>query len=266
MRRLFIIFGIVALLLVVGASVVVYKARKESVPTTPSFNETLATLPADVKNVSVRIEESMVSLQGGKAESANAVTDMRGDVVFGDLNDDGVDDASFILTQETGGTGVFYYVATALKTEEGWLGTNAVFLGDRIAPEKVSVEYGLVQVFWKEHGAEQSFAEEPKEEKRAFFETYGATLSRVEVPEGSALVAGTLSQEEGVFRFAPCDGVGNVVATSSRARALVEATLVMRGGEGKGAFAVLALAPHSASTTPLSVVSVVRAPERGVCR
>jgi len=40
-----------------------------------------------------------------------------------------------LLTQETGGSGIFYYVAFALNTENGYAGGRTVLLGDRIAPQ-----------------------------------------------------------------------------------------------------------------------------------
>jgi hypothetical protein len=40
-----------------------------------------------------------------------------------------------MITQSTGGTGLFYYVVVALKTKTGYTLTNAFLIGDRIAPQ-----------------------------------------------------------------------------------------------------------------------------------
>jgi hypothetical protein len=49
-------------------------------------------------------------------------------------------DAAFLLQQSNGGSGVFYYVVAAIKTENGYLGTNAMFIGDRIAPQSTNID------------------------------------------------------------------------------------------------------------------------------
>jgi len=43
-----------------------------------------------------------------------------------DLNSDGLMDMVFLLQQENGGSGVFYYVAAAIKSADGYIGTNAM--------------------------------------------------------------------------------------------------------------------------------------------
>ena len=58
-----------------------------------------------------------------------------GNELFKDLNDDGRDDVVFILTEDRGGSGTFFYVVAALNTEAGYLGSHALLLGDRIAPQ-----------------------------------------------------------------------------------------------------------------------------------
>jgi hypothetical protein len=51
------------------------------------------------------------------------------------LNNDGREDVAFIVTQDTGGSGFFYYVVAALHTTSGYVGSEGYFLGDRIAPQ-----------------------------------------------------------------------------------------------------------------------------------
>ncbi len=109
----------------------------------------------DYKNIAYTIDGQEVVLVNGVAETPAApqsitkvVTMYFGNEARGDLNNDGVEDVSFLLTEESGGSGTFYYVVTALGTATGYKGTNAVFLGDRIAPqstyiknEKLTVSY-----------------------------------------------------------------------------------------------------------------------------
>lgn len=102
---------------------------------------------SDAKNTSYIIEGVPVALTNGKAEtqafpgspSSRITTTVFGDPTVGDLNGDGSADAAVILVQKTGGSGVFYYVAAALQTTDGMKGTNAILLGDRIAPQTLEL-------------------------------------------------------------------------------------------------------------------------------
>ena len=58
-----------------------------------------------------------------------------GNEAAGDLNGDGVSDVALLITYDGGGSGTFYYAVAALKTDTGYQGTNAILLGDRIAPQ-----------------------------------------------------------------------------------------------------------------------------------
>lgn len=71
--------------------------------------------------------------------AATITTKYFGNEVETDLNNDGREDVVFLITEETGGSGTFYYVVAALNTETGWIGSQAVLLGDRIAPQTTEV-------------------------------------------------------------------------------------------------------------------------------
>ncbi len=96
----------------------------------------------DYKNAKYTIDGRKVQLKNGSATtetdagSATIVnTKYFGNEIMKDLDEDGRTDIAFILTQETGGSGSFYYVVGALNKESGYVGTEAVLLGDRIAPQ-----------------------------------------------------------------------------------------------------------------------------------
>lgn len=98
------------------------------------------------KDAMYRIDGAAVTLVNGVAETAVApgsaskiITRYFGNELATDLDGDGREDVVFILTQETGGSGVFYYAVAALNTPEGWLGSDGFFLGDRIAPQTTEV-------------------------------------------------------------------------------------------------------------------------------
>lgn len=108
------------------------------------YNEKQVGGEADYKNTTYIIEGSPVQLKDGFAESdvapgsaSKTTTRYFGNEYNIDLNDDGREDVVFILTQETGGSGIFYYAVAALNTEQGYIGSDGYLLGDRIAPQTI---------------------------------------------------------------------------------------------------------------------------------
>lgn len=65
-----------------------------------------------------------------------------GNDATGDLNGDGLLDTAYLVTYDGGGSGTFYYVVVALKTSAGYRGVNAIFIGDRIAPQTTEISGG----------------------------------------------------------------------------------------------------------------------------
>ncbi len=101
---------------------------------------------SDPKNTTYIIDGKEVTLIDGLSEKSAApdsaskvTTQYFGNELQTDLNNDGREDIVFLLTQNTGGSGTFFYVVTALNTEEGWVGSQATFIGDRIAPQTTEV-------------------------------------------------------------------------------------------------------------------------------
>lgn len=110
------------------------------------YNEKQATAAADYKDAEYFIEGQRVRLTNGIAETeaapgsaSNIVTRYFGNELIIDLDGDGREDVAFILTQEGGGSGTFFYGVGALNTERGYVGTEAYLLGDRIAPQNTTV-------------------------------------------------------------------------------------------------------------------------------
>ena len=97
-----------------------------------------APCPNNYKNITYEIE--------GRAVKLENETRYFGNEAFGDLNGDGTEDVAFILTQSPGGSGTFFYIAVALKTAAGYQGTNAILLGDRIAPQTTEIRNSEVIV------------------------------------------------------------------------------------------------------------------------
>jgi heat shock protein HslJ len=103
-------------------------------------------LTSDYRDATYVINGEMVTLKDGLSETtvvpgsaSKVITRYFGNEVKLDLNEDGMEDVVFLLTQETGGSGLFYYVVAALNTGAGYVGSEGLLLGDRIAPQTTEV-------------------------------------------------------------------------------------------------------------------------------
>jgi len=99
-------------------------------------------LTQNFKEVTFWISGEPVTLIDGVAEAKTSpdgafetVVHYFGNEVIHDIDGDGVEDVVFLVTQETGGSGTFFYAVGALKRDTGYTGTNAVYIDDRIAPQ-----------------------------------------------------------------------------------------------------------------------------------
>lgn len=93
------------------------------------------------------IDGKSVTLKNGISQTkaifdsdTKIITKYFGNEVKHDFDGDGSEDYVFIITQETGGSGIFYYVVALLNTAGGPVGSHGVLLGDRIAPQTTSLD------------------------------------------------------------------------------------------------------------------------------
>ena len=143
----------------------------------------------DYKNATYLIEGSFVTLSDGFFEaeiapgSASKITTRYfGNEAFGDLNGDGNVDAAFLLIQTTGGSGTFFYLVVALQTTSGVEGTNAIFLGDRIAPQNTVIENGIITVNYADRNPGEPFTTQPSLGVSKYFKIEKNILTEVKNP------------------------------------------------------------------------------------
>ena len=115
-------------------------------------NENQNNFPKSHKDTTYDIDGLSVTLVNGYAEqeavpnsSEKIITNYFGNESRGDLNGDGLEDIAFLITQTSGGTGTFYYVVAAIQIpveNMGYMGTNAILLGDRISPQTTEIKNG----------------------------------------------------------------------------------------------------------------------------
>jgi len=85
-----------------------------------------------------------------------------GELVTGDVSGDRKPDKVFFLYQESGGTGIFFYVVTAVAVEGGkYVGTDALFIGDRIAPKNITIKNGEALVNYAIRKEDEPLVAEP---------------------------------------------------------------------------------------------------------
>lgn len=107
----------------------------------------------DPLDAAYTVEGQIIQLQLGKASrpaapgSASMVeTSVFGTPYYGDLNGDGNNDAVLFLKHNPGGSGTFIYAAASLYDSDGWKGTTAMLLGDRISPQDLEIKNGVITV------------------------------------------------------------------------------------------------------------------------
>jgi heat shock protein HslJ len=192
-------------------------------PTTPA-----EAARADHRNIEYTIGEQAVRLVEGLAEApaapgsaARIVTRYLGNEARGDLNGDRREDVVFWLTQEAGGSGTFFYAAAALDLPSGLAGSQAVFLGDRIAPRTTQIRPdGVISVTFAERAPGASFATPPSVAKTVWLKLDPATMRLGEVMQDFAGEADPDSMDLGMKTWVwirAIDGGNELVPRQSEA-------------------------------------------------
>jgi hypothetical protein len=149
--------------------------------------EKLTTAAAGYKDAEYTIDGQRVKLEDGVAEpeaapgSASKITTRyAGNELRTDLDGDGRQDVAFVLTQERGGSGTFFYAVAALNTERGYVGSDGYFLGDRISPQTLAASTNprhrnVIVVNYAERAAGEPMTASPTVVKSAYLKLDPAT-------------------------------------------------------------------------------------------
>jgi heat shock protein HslJ len=121
------------------------------------------------KDATYIVDGESVKLVDGRSEkevapgsASKIIINYFGNEVFKDFDGDGRKDVAFLLTKQGGGSGTFYYLVVGLNKEDGYLGSSAVLIGDRISPQGTSIdEKGLIVVNYADRNPGESFAVAP---------------------------------------------------------------------------------------------------------
>lgn len=134
----------------------------------------------------VVLKDGLSEVNAAPGSASKITTRYFGNAVKLDLNGDGKEDAVFLLTQNAGGSGTFYYLVAALNTSKGYVGGQGYLLGDRIAPQTTELGKGgnIIIVNYADRAQGQSFAVPPSIGKSIWLQFDANTMefSRVIVP------------------------------------------------------------------------------------
>ena len=158
------IIALIVIIVVAGFSYQIYQSTLEE-PSVVIPKEELANDPLSATYI---IEGDEFTLVDGKAEKEivpGAASKIRINVfdawsTKGDVNGDGLEDTVVLLTYDAGGSGTFFYIALAIQKEQGYKGTNAVFVGDRISPQTTEIRNREVIVNYVDRYPWESFADQ----------------------------------------------------------------------------------------------------------
>ena len=123
----------------------------------------------DIANGTFNFEGEDIKLKDGRAitkispDSAITIETILTDKIeYGDVNGDKKNDSLALVIQEGGGSGTFVYLIAYVSGNVEYKGSNAVFVGDRISPESLSIsESGVITVRYLDRLPEEPMAADP---------------------------------------------------------------------------------------------------------
>ena len=167
--------NIVLALLLIGLGFYFFKLPKPAeVKPDVVFDPTNATYIIDGNPVTLVNGSAEVSAAPGSASTVKTM--IFGRPMIGDLNKDGVQDAALLLVQDPGGSGTFYYIAAALNEGNVAKGTNAILLGDRIAPQTLELRNGQVIVNYAIRKPGEPMSTQPSQGVSKYFNVENGVL------------------------------------------------------------------------------------------
>lgn len=149
----------------------------------------------DYKNIAYLIDGASVKLVNGASEveaapgsASKIITRYFGNEARTDLDGDGREDIAFLLTQNPGGSGTFFYVVAALNKETGWIGSDGFLLGDRIAPQTTEVsrnpnQKGVIVMNYADRRPGEPMTAQPSVGKSVWLKLDPATMQWGEVAQ-----------------------------------------------------------------------------------
>ena len=156
-----------------------YINTNSSATSTKNLNFDPLNFTYDVEGETIKLVNgvSAVDIVPGSAEKLE--TTVFDKPAIGDLNGDVKNDSAILLVQDSGGTGLFYYLV-ALYNDAGVIkNTNSIFIGDRIEPVSVEIKDHKVALSYVDRNEGDPMTAEPTVNKTRYFEIKAGVLSEV---------------------------------------------------------------------------------------
>ena len=165
-----IFLSLIALVVVGGVIGYTIYFGSNSNPPIDNIVKSEATSPKDatyiINGQSVTLVNGISVVPAVPGSATIVTTSYFGNEVTHDFDRDGRQDTAFLITQNTGGSGTFYYVVAALNMARGYVGSAGFPLGDRIAPQTTEMSQNpttpdVVVVNYAEKKAGEPFTVQP---------------------------------------------------------------------------------------------------------
>ncbi len=98
---------------------------------------------------------------------------------IGDLNKDGKNDSAILLVQDSGGTGLFYYLVAVVNDIGVVKNTNSIFIGDRIEPVSVIIKDNKIELNYIDRNPNDPMTADPTVKIKKLFEVKNNNLAEV---------------------------------------------------------------------------------------
>jgi hypothetical protein len=162
-----LLLGLVILLLL--SSYFFFSSNDETTTQTPNPEATNDFHPS-VENATFTFDGESISLENGRKEIADEIgfyseTRLLGEPAYGDINEDGQNDAATFIARSGAGSGVFVYVVGYISSPTGYKGTEGFFIGDRISPQSLTISNGVISVHILDRAEDEPYSAEPSIEK-----------------------------------------------------------------------------------------------------
>lgn len=159
------------IIIIILAAVVVFYTMRDNFSTdktgAPITNED-GTFHPDPSNATFTIDDESIILSAGRNERVitpeSALTEetiLLDKFAYGDINTDGKEDTLLLLARYGGGSGTFIYLAAFVSGPVTYRGSNTIFIGDRVAPQSISLNGETITVEYLDRGPDDAFAVEP---------------------------------------------------------------------------------------------------------
>lgn len=112
-------------------------ANRPGVPGDPGLSTKVSNLVVTIGDRTFTMFNGFAAQEAVSGSAAQNTVRIIGEPAPGDANRDGYRDAALLIENDLGGNGRFYYAVLAVDENGSYRATNALLMGDRIAPRTV---------------------------------------------------------------------------------------------------------------------------------